>query len=272
MTLPIRDLAFGILPACCRHKVIAVLYAYFDESGTHAGAQNTLIAGFVGPAHAWAATEGAWQNFLHSESAPPFHYTEITGQKKAYADWERWRGDLVIAGCADILAASALKPVAAGFTGDWERVLASVHPRWAERVPSRYHLAFEICVQQLANFSRDLWGNEPIAAVFARQDEYQSRAALVWHSYKAAGEWSHMHSLTYEDRKGQPRLDMADMIAHELYQCVTDSDLMRWRKWPFLQRILSKDETYILGGFHTTETAIAMMHRAESLGVIPQSA
>lgn len=52
MTVLIRDLALGVLPTWCRLKVIAVLYAFFDESGTHAGATKTVIGGFIGPAEA----------------------------------------------------------------------------------------------------------------------------------------------------------------------------------------------------------------------------
>ena len=55
--VPIAEIADWLHPAPVRFKAMALLKAYFDESGTHAESPVTAIAGFVGTKDAWRSVE-----------------------------------------------------------------------------------------------------------------------------------------------------------------------------------------------------------------------
>jgi hypothetical protein len=61
-------------------EVIAMLWAYFDESGEHdaSGALRALtIGGLVAPFEAWQQLEKEWRAALRSEGLSTFHRREL---------------------------------------------------------------------------------------------------------------------------------------------------------------------------------------------------
>jgi hypothetical protein len=65
----IKDFARVVLPYGFRDGTLGMLTAYFDDSGTHRGAQITLLAGLFGHQNQWAYFNDLWQKRLQ-ESVP----------------------------------------------------------------------------------------------------------------------------------------------------------------------------------------------------------
>ena len=63
--------------------VTAVLFAYMDPSGTHAGSPVISISGFVADESTWIAFDEAWKGVLEKPSWPSqlsrFHITAVRG-------------------------------------------------------------------------------------------------------------------------------------------------------------------------------------------------
>lgn len=176
----------------------------------------------------------------------------------------RHEGEL-LSRLATILTCSGLQVISAGFSGDWEKAI-SHRDDWRTRLPSPYHLAFEICAEQMERSSASLWNSEPVAVVFSRQREYAKQAEFIWRSHKASGFWKNVLTFAYGDPETTVQLQAADMIAYEVFQCMkTGDEEDHWHRWPLSRALLEQDATH-LGVYHTTKTFIEMMEINESQG------
>jgi hypothetical protein len=229
-----------------------LLHAFFDESGTHNqyGNQATLVSGFIAPDDDWKEVNKAWIAEMKGET---FHY-------KNFALEEDTLNNL-----AEILSASTLSVVSAGFRGNWDKAI-SHGDRWSIRFPSCYHMVFEMCVNEIDRLSAELWGNEPVAIMFSRQNEYAKRAEDVWRTATGNGLWPNLAYFGYGSPEDRPELQMADMIAHETFQCLKDGSDSVWQEWPLVKRLLQDDLPPRFGGYHSEETFIEMMKRSEEGG------
>jgi hypothetical protein len=245
-----------------------LLTGYFDESGTHGNANFTSISGFIGDDTSWSEVEPQWRECLASEGVPYFHYVECKHQHGHYWKWDRRgiRSAKHIDDLAKILFASNVNGVTAGFSGNWSEAVAP-DPSWKVRFPKSYNFCFEMCIEGLRHFVSEYWGSEPIALVFARQDQFGKRAEEVWRTFKHNGEWPEIVNFTYAEPESLVPLQCADMIAHETYQYLvggrTDSVLERL---PLLRRLMTRQRLRgchgsLVGGHYTAEGFAVMMRQ-----------
>jgi hypothetical protein len=239
------ELADG-LPDWCKHRVVTVLRALFDESGTHAGSPVTAICGFIGSRRQWRSVTRQWREAMDGRV---FHYKEM-----------RMEGALLDR-LSTILANSELEVVGGGFVGDWKRAIHSGAIDWPVRFPSCYHMVFEMSADRMGRITAERWNNEPIDVTFSRQDEYAKRAEEVWRTYRGNGMWGHLIKFGYAGPEDFAELQAADMIAHETFQCLKESATggWAWDKWPLVRKLL--DSNRPLHGFaQTEEQFVKMMH------------
>jgi hypothetical protein len=250
-TIDIRELARALLPHTSRHKVIALLSAFFDETGIHAGAPVTFVAGFIGTDDQWAKVCDHWDVEMNGEV---FHYKTMCLEEE--------RLDRL----AVILASSELQVIAAGFCGDWNKAI-SHKPDWKNRFPSCYHFALETCVDQMDQWAAEGWNSEPIALMFSRQNEYAKRAEEIWRTFRGNGLWNNFVSFAYGDPETVLQLQPADMIAYETFQCMQSNAAETCQKWPLVKRLLAKGAP-LLGNYMTTESFIQNMEESDRKGRI----
>jgi len=62
--IPFRDLLRLVKPTASTEANLAVLAAYFDDSGTHASAKVAVWAGFMAPVPLWDAFDGERRELL----------------------------------------------------------------------------------------------------------------------------------------------------------------------------------------------------------------
>lgn len=237
------------MPVGSRQRAIILLYAYFDETGTHAWSPATFVAGFIGSVDEWNATSLLWKDEMKGET---FHYKNMTSEQD--------RLDTL----STILADSKLQVIAAGFKGDWKKAI-SHRTDWKIRFPSSYHLAFELCIDQMNQWASSVWNDQPIALIFSRHDEYASRADEVWRTFRGNGLWHKFVSLEYGDPKVLVELQAADMIAYETFQCMKIGTVEVWQRWPLVRKLLAKN-TPLFGNFMTTDGFVKNMEEADRKG------
>lgn len=226
-----------------------MLKAFFDETGIHADSPYTAIAGFIGSSEQWAAVCAAWAAEMQGEV---FHYKFMSRNK---ARLER---------LAAIVAPSGLQVVTSGFRGDWQKAI-SWKADWKRRFPSCYHCVFEMCVEQMDRWTAQVWQGQPIALMFSRQHDYKKRSEEIWRTFRENGIWTNFTSLEFGDPETHLELQVADMVAYEMFQCMKDGTEQVWSRWP-LSKALIAHKVPQLGGFHTTNTFITMMERADQNG------
>lgn len=62
--IPIKEFARVILPTGAKEGTLAMLKAYFDDSGTHAGSNVVVMGGLIGSITQWNAFEQEWRDKL----------------------------------------------------------------------------------------------------------------------------------------------------------------------------------------------------------------
>jgi hypothetical protein len=73
--------------AAPRMNIFMVLTGYFDESGTHAGSELTLMAGFVGDARQWRKFEKRAGKLFGRFRVDIFHAVDVRRSDKDFAGW-----------------------------------------------------------------------------------------------------------------------------------------------------------------------------------------
>lgn len=216
MTRPaglLSEVAHGLHSQRSRHKAVAVLYAYPDESGTHAASPVVLIGGFVAPQPIWAAIEPDWQERLDNQGVPYFHASHCEAGEGIFSHLDEPRRKALFAGLAEVIAKH--KPIGISVAvrrGDYH----TIHSDWHGFFPDPYHMCFEFCLQQLANWTNAENDGEPIALMFAKQKEYEDSARQLFEFYHANGKWARIFpSLAFGEPEKIVALQSADLIVYE---------------------------------------------------------
>jgi hypothetical protein len=173
-------------------EVIAMLWAYFDESGEHgpSGELRTLtIGGLVAPFEAWQQFEKDWRAALRSEGLSAFHRRELGPGRD-----ERF-----------LQIITSHVPHALGFT-----VAASQIETAASE--TAYEIGFVDCLLELANISAR---EDRVSLVFAKHPEFATYKA---ERYFRLFEWQdiRLSSITFQDPRDIAPLQAADLVAHML--------------------------------------------------------
>jgi hypothetical protein len=80
----VSELAAMVHPRDGHPKVLAMLDAYFDESGIHDGAEVCLVAGYFGGRGQWRKFEKLWQSVLGDFGLSHFHAKEVVKRRDSY--------------------------------------------------------------------------------------------------------------------------------------------------------------------------------------------
>ncbi len=156
------------LSAPISDKVFVMLVAYMDESGTHDGSHNCVVAGYWGGVKEWTRFEYSWRRALNGEDIEKFHANEfwprIDGERIGpYKGWsdERHRGfiDKLLA----VIEASNITPFAAGVLGgEWNKQPPRYHrvftgmndEQLAKPGPKSLFLPFQVCVVRASGYCK----------------------------------------------------------------------------------------------------------------------
>jgi hypothetical protein len=160
--LKIYDLIALTRPRNKGPQVLAMLEAYFDESGIHRGAEVCVIAGFFGYGDQWKAQEKKWRAVLADFNFPmeKFHMSKIGNSDKYKPMFEA---------LADSIAKSSIFPVSAAivvpdflsFTEKERKFLtgATLNEKTGKLVTSGcqsrpYFTPFQLCLKNITDYTK----------------------------------------------------------------------------------------------------------------------
>jgi hypothetical protein len=234
----------GFLRGAARnHRAMILLQAYFDESGLHQASPATLIAGFVGRAEDWLRVETEWRAALAPHGITEFHYHEFENRTGPWEPMERWCRDPIRDALAGIIGKSPLIPIGFGFVGEWEPT-AVTHPLWKpESYPTAYSWCFEGSMNLLVRCCREVYASQPVTVIFAQHEQFAERALREFDKFKRNHRWETLvDPIVLGSPSKVPALQMADMLAYELYQALRKNRDKRFT-WPLLDALWSRDPT-----------------------------
>jgi len=204
-----------------------MLCAYFDDSGTRAGANFALLAGLFGNPHQWDHFNGLWQQALNAPldgaKAPlrRFHMFDCYGGRNDFTGWVRTEAEdfaqqlgsiffkCGLWGGATVVTARAADKRAAG---DQPRESGGAE---GSVIQNSFHLALD-WARKNAAYDRE------IAFMFEdrpdRKKEYETAYMAFSDHARAANILPLPASLTFANAAKELPLQAADLFAWEVYQ------------------------------------------------------
>jgi hypothetical protein len=199
-------------------KGFAVIWGYFDDAGTHGGAEVTSIGGMVGTVDAWCRFEADWEAVIDD-----FRECGLTAFR-AY-DCEVGDGDFVNFQ-SEIRSAISRRfaRVVAKHTDlriFWSSVVNAGWDRatddaFRDRYRKPFGLCFEWCVQQVSEWSTAYAGASPVSLVFSEQPDFQDRMYEIFGCYLGAKGYTPLQTLTFGSYRDIIALQGADQVATEI--------------------------------------------------------
>jgi hypothetical protein len=202
---------------------MALLRAYFDESGTHGDARVTGVAGFIGPAEEWTQLEDKWQEELArfakdtGHDIKDFHAYECENGQEYWFGIDRSIREAYYQRLARVLV-QYNKIMGVSFSIENDQWNAYASPEFKDRYRSPYQLCAESCFQQVASYSTNRAAGSTVALVFAEHPTYSKNIEEVFSYYMSNKVWSNIKSFTTSSPKDCTPLQSADMMSYESYR------------------------------------------------------
>lgn len=227
VVVKIGDLADTLHSRTRRWKALALLEAYFDESGTHAQSRITAIGGLVAKKEAWVAFEADLAEILlpyRDKGVKVFHMTEALAQKGQFAFIEKPFINNILWSIAKALRKAEVTAIYAGVVqDDWDR-LWNADPKddanamtdaFKAAFPKPFDLCFRESLHQLAMWSKNHGDGEPVAPIYAVTGEYQGRMSIVGANLDRSQKYAGLLSgVTFCRPETLTPLQAADFAAH----------------------------------------------------------
>jgi hypothetical protein len=229
----ISELAEILHGRSCPWRVLALLRAYFDESGVHGRARVTGVAGFIGTAASWEYVEENWLAELSrfppdqlsrfrtpQDAIRAFHAVDCEQGEGEFWDIARPIREAFNVRLAHILANA---PEGLRVKGIWSAVET---PSWSDfttqefrdRYATPYQLCAEHCFQQVANWSRTYADSAPVALVFAETGSLTKNIKEIFSYYQENKSWAHIKTFATASPVDCIPLQSADMLSYESYR------------------------------------------------------
>lgn len=242
--ISVREVGSIVFPPSSAARVMAVLRAYFDESGLHENPGVFTIAGYVAPEEEWDKNfSPKWREMLGKpDIKPPLEYfraadVEGLGSKRFRAITQRERDHLKVDAVNIVVNSGVLGIASAVIMDSYNKfVIGKVR----EIVGDQYLLCFQHVITEVVNLSRAFLGedpNEKIAFIFDRHPRWDILAREMYQKMVDKEEWINRYRLgtiTFGDKKQFTPLQAADHLAYETYLCMTDPRALR----PAMRRFL----------------------------------
>ncbi len=220
--LSMLDFARVVLPDGC--GLMAMLTAYFDDSGTHDASEIVIWAGVCGNQFQWQAFSDDWRAKLLAPSPGKrplsrFHMADCQGARSEFEGWSRTATDFLVYELGEIIIKKGL----------WGYASAVRRKDWDELITGDARVALGdaegFCVRNVyvktTDWAKNWAGGTNLAFVFDdrphRRLENKTVFDIFQRHYKAAHETPALVSITFASSQKILPLQAADMIAWELY-------------------------------------------------------
>lgn len=229
-----HDAFEALCAAFSSRDLVAVLYAYFDESYNHRTQRNPhdpllyTVACWLAPVNQWKKFGKKWKSALGSVGLEAFHMNEYENRRADYEDWPEIRRvnflkrlhrimkEHIIYGCSYTLDRAAFDEL--------------VEPNWksAFGTKSCYGFAVFSCLDDISGWcEHNGYGDEKIHHVFAHMQGQGSDLDTIFNFLLKRPKLKQAVKLTGMWTKGLardvPQLQAADILAYEVNKQATNA-------------------------------------------------
>jgi hypothetical protein len=262
----------AIRPYGEKWRPLAMLFAYFDESGLNPSERICSVAGLVGTEESWRSLAARWKPQLEELGIEHFHMTDCESGHGEFAGKDDAIRKYAVKQLAGIIAGHEVQPVFCAVP--WEDWLAIDGPRvddFKRSYPKPFHVAFEHCVQKLVEWSHVHADDEPIAMMFSEQNEFEATAREIFAAYKGSGFWGErLASIGFGQMRRFMPLQAADMVAGDInkyWDHVEYGTVEEWNNRELVKRLTSK-RILQMGGMHTAQSLKYAVEKFAKVGRI----
>lgn len=215
--IPISEIAAVVHRSSDLVKALAMLRAYFDDSGTHSNSLVTTISGYVGSEKTWKIIEGEWLAILAD-----YRQYEVTWFHSAdIASWQGEWAKVPLTICRDaplrfarVLGKHRILPI-------WAAVVNEDFYRFATTdflatFPDPFTLCFHQAMGQMYNWARHNAASK--VAPIAAHGSYAEKLLTAHARYLRDGDFpEYIGPISFDEPRRVIPLQAADLLANQFY-------------------------------------------------------
>jgi hypothetical protein len=221
--IPIADLFRVLLPRDSLSGCLAMLTAYFDDSGTHEDSNVVLVGGIVGTEWQLTSLERLWKPHIdrplcgRKPQLRRFHATECYDSRNEFAGWSRTETDYFFHQLHDVLIASNIGAYGIEVSRrDWDELITGDVRGFLGDAET---YAISQCFVCALNWARNTTFDPQITFVFDnRPSEIQRRAQAISDAFTRWSQNPEIVGCSFLSSFKIRPLQAADLFAWEVYQ------------------------------------------------------
>lgn len=156
------------------HGLVAMIEAYFDETGTHHGSQSMCVAGYLFTAAKARRFNERWQSILQQAGLQHFRMSECAGGAGQFKGWPPKHRAAIEKKLIALIREHATHGVGVWLTPD--EFNAEAPPWWHEYYGGAYTACLMQCVVNVIRWANHASYQGPITYFFEAGDEHAGEA------------------------------------------------------------------------------------------------
>ena len=210
---PLAELAPLLFPSCCKERLLVLLAAYFDDSGTHRSAPVITVGGYWSTVDRWVSLAEEWRQVLGELRLPFFRMSDFENRHSFYRDWTPRQHDYAIKRLVGIVKRLTLGSVATSLLKESYRTLDQEDRR---TIGTPQTICTETSMANIVEKLKREHRREHVAYFIENGPGWDQ---VVQRSQD--DEWRvqfRVASLSFVNKKDYPQLQTADVLAYEAYK------------------------------------------------------
>ena len=225
--IPISYLARTLHPRKAKFRAMALLRAYFDESGIDANSKVVAISGLIAKEGSWTDLEERWENVVDEYAhlgLSVFHMVDFIHQTREFALIDTPSRNYVLTQLSEILRDANVTPIFSAVIKDhWDSEVKS--PAFLDKFPEPFFLCFEDIMLQLWEWSFKNAKQEYVVPIFANQQEYNSKMDRIDRDRCQFPWYSNIISpISFNTPENLIPLQAADFVAYSMREDIQDRE------------------------------------------------
>jgi hypothetical protein len=259
--IPVETLAEVVCSPSSIIRIIAMVTAYIDESGTHAGCPAMTVAGWLAPVQQWNVFEKEWVRCLEEAGISIFHMTDYENRQGDYKDWTEEKRVNVLKALHAICHSPTTIPFSSSIPIDFYK---KIRPQYI-CPDSPYAFCLSQCLLQIEKWANSVNHQEPIAYVFERGSGLGNDIIALLQSMSEdpiRNQRFRLGTWTFAGKKDFCQLQAADLLAYEsnkemLNAVIPGQPTRRMRK-SAINLITGRKEYCVFFGKYNLERALTL--------------